>query len=65
MQSAMQLYLFVSGAIFGIVALAHLVRALRNWDVVVGPASIPISVSWVGFVGASILCLWAIRLAAS
>lgn len=63
MQSTVQAYLLVSGVIFGLVALVHIVRAVNGWAFVLGPMTLPVSVSWIGFVVTAILCFWAIRLA--
>jgi len=63
MQGTIQAYLFVSGLLFGLVALIHLARAINSWTFVVGPMSVPVSVSWVGFIVTGVLCFWAIRLA--
>ena len=57
-----QVYLGISAAIFGIVALIHLFRALNNWAFTLGTFSIPISASWIGFVVTAAMCAWAIRL---
>ena len=65
MQGTTQAYLFVSGILFGVVALIHLARAINNWTFVVGPMTIPVAASWVGFIVTGALCLWAIRLATS
>ena len=65
MQGTTQAYLSISGAIFGVVALIHLARAINSWAFVVGPMTIPVFASWVGFVITGILCVWAIRLATS
>ena len=65
LQDSNQIYLVVSAIIFGLVAIIHLVRALNNWAFIVGPVSIPISASWVGFIITAALCLWAVRLVTS
>jgi hypothetical protein len=65
MQATTQTYLIVSAAIFGLVALIHLVRAASGWAFVLGPMTIPISASWIGFLVTAALCFWAIRLATS
>lgn len=62
LQSTASAYLVVSAIVFGVVAVIHLVRALSDWPFVVGPISVPVSVSWAGFAAAAVLCLWAIRL---
>lgn len=65
LQDSNQIYLVVSAIIFGLVAIIHLVRALNNWTFIVGPVSLPISASWVGFIITAALCLWAVRLITS
>ncbi len=59
-----KIYLYVSAAIFGIVALIHIVRALSGWAFQIGTMEVPILESWVGFVITGVLAAWAIRLAA-
>ena len=51
-------YAAVSGLIFAAVAIAHLVRILRGWVVHIGPHSVPMSLSWIGFVIATLLAIW-------
>lgn len=63
MQNSIHLYLLISGTVFGIVALMHLARAISNWTFVIGPITVPLVGSWVGFFGAGALCVWAISLA--
>jgi hypothetical protein len=64
MYSTMQAYLVVSGLIFGLVSIVHLVRAVNGWAFVVGPMELPNAVSWAAFVVTATLCYWAMRLAA-
>jgi len=54
-------YVVVSGVIFGVVAVAHVVRALYEWPVQIGSLNISVWVSWVGVVVAGGLCAWAFR----
>jgi hypothetical protein len=54
-------YAVVSGAIFGVVAVAHAVRALYEWPVQIGSLDISVWVSWVAMVVTGSLCAWAIR----
>ena len=56
-------YLYVSAALFGVVALIHVVRAVAGWTFLVGPLEVPISASWIGFVVTCALAVWAFRLA--
>ena len=60
-----RLYLVVSGVIFGIVAILHLVRLVNGWRFDLGPWSIPMWMSWGGTLLPAILCVWALRLAAT
>ena len=54
-------YRYVSGSIFGVVALAHLVRAVRAVPVQIGDSPIPIWLSWIAVIVAGALSLWAFR----
>ena len=56
-------YLVISGTIFGIVAILHLLRVVNGWAVVVGPWSAPMWISWLGTLLPAVLCVWALRLA--
>ena len=51
-------YALVSSLIFAAVAAAHLLRLLNRWVVQVGPYSVPMSVSWVGLVIATLIGAW-------
>ncbi len=53
------LYLILTGAVFFLVALLHLVRLLNHWPIVVGTWAIPMWLSWVGFPVSSGYCVWA------
>ncbi|KKS80013.1 MAG: hypothetical protein UV54_C0019G0003 [Candidatus Beckwithbacteria bacterium GW2011_GWA2_43_10] len=52
---ASQTYYRVTGVIFGIVALLHLLRLILGWSVNVGPYNIPMWVSYFGLVVAAYL----------
>ena len=56
------LILRISGTIFGIVALLHLLRLFTKVPVVIGCWSMPLWVNYFGFIGAAFLCgfLWKI-----
>ena len=58
----MRPYLQISGALFGIIALAHLVRLFRHWPMDLAGYMVPIWASWLGLVLAGGLCIWALRL---
>lgn len=53
-----KVYVAISSLIFVLVALGHVARLVQQWPVSVGPFSIPMSVSWIGFVVAVVLAIW-------
>jgi len=55
----------VASIIFGIFAIGHLVRLIKQAQVTVGTCSIPMGVSWIALIVAAILCIWLWRLASS
>ena len=57
-------YLLISGVIFGLVAVLHLLRVVNGWSLVVGTWSAPMWASWAGTVVPAVLSVWACRLAA-
>ena len=52
-------YFFISGTIFGMVALAHLLRVVSQVQVHVGDWAFPMWLSWGGFAVAGALWAWA------
>jgi len=54
-----KLYLVVSGTIFLLVGLFHLLRLIYHWPIVVGPKVIPYALSYVGFPAATAYSIWA------
>jgi len=54
-----QIYCLVSGVIFGLVSLLHLLRLLNAWAVQIGPFAIPATLSVSGLVFSALLSLWA------
>ncbi len=58
----MRAYLQISGALFGLIALGHLLRLLRHWPVDLAGNTVPLWASWVGLVLAGGLSVWALRL---
>ena len=58
----MRAYLAVSGSLFGLIALLHLLRLLLHWPAVVAAWTVPLWVSGLGLVIAGSLSLWAFRL---
>jgi hypothetical protein len=58
----MRAYLQISGALFGIIAVAHLLRLVRHWPIDLAGHVVPLWVSWLGLVLAGALSIWALRL---
>ena len=58
----MRAYLRISGALFGLIALAHLLRLFRHWPVDFAGYLVPQWASWLGLLLAGGLSLWAFRL---
>ena len=54
-------YVVVSGVLFGVVAVLHVVRALYQWRVQIGGLDVPVWGSWVGVDVAGTLCIWAFQ----
>jgi hypothetical protein len=52
----------VASIFFGIFAIGHLVRLIKQAQVTVGTLTIPMGVSWVALIIAAILCIWLWRL---
>jgi hypothetical protein len=51
-------YAAVSALIFAVVALVHVVRIIKQWTVRIGSFSVSMSVSWVGFIVATLIAIW-------
>ena len=58
-------YVLVTGAIFGLVAILQVIRALNQWPVHIGTTEIPVWASWIAAVVAGGLCVWAFSSRAS
>jgi hypothetical protein len=52
----------ISGTIFGIVAIIHLLRIVTGVSVMIGGCSLPVWVNWMGLVATIFLCNWLWRL---
>ncbi|MEI7501367.1 MAG: hypothetical protein WCK84_13085 [Bacteroidota bacterium] len=50
--------LLVSGTIFGIVAVLHLLRVVTGVPVVITEWILPIWVNVMGFAGSGLICVW-------
>jgi hypothetical protein len=55
-------YLILSATVFAVVAIAHLIRAIQRWPILVGRWSVPVELSWLAAIVAGALSLWAILL---
>ena len=51
-------YAVISALVFAVVAVAHLIRLVNRWAVQLGPYSVPMSVSWIGLVIATLISVW-------
>jgi len=58
-------YCVVSGVLFSLVALAHLLRIVFGMPVQVDEFDVPMLVSWVGLIVPAGLAFWAFRLSRS
>ena len=58
----MRAYVQISGVLFGVIALAHLVRLFRHWPIDLAGHAVPLWVSWLGLLLAGVLSVWALRL---
>ncbi len=56
-------YCVVSGILFSLVALAHLLRILYGLSVQIEDTVVPMLVSWFGLFVPASLAIWAIRIA--
>jgi hypothetical protein len=59
-----RLYLAISGGIFLLVGVFHLLRLIYHWPIVVGTRAIPFALSYVGFpasIGYAIWACWLLR----
>ena len=55
-------YCVVSGVLFALVALAHLLRIVNDIPVLVDDYDVPMLLSWIGFAVPAGLAFWAFRL---
>ncbi len=57
-----KLYLLISGVIFALIGLFHLLRIMFQWQAMVGAWTIPLIISPIAIVVAAVLTFWAFRL---
>jgi hypothetical protein len=55
-------YCTISGTLFALVALAHLLRIIYGMSVQVDNYAVPMLASWIGLVVPAGLAIWAFRL---
>jgi len=60
--NAQETGLRVASILFGIFAIGHLFRLIKQIPVQVGTQQIPMGLSWVALIIAAILCIWLWRL---
>jgi hypothetical protein len=58
-------YCMISGLLFALVAVGHLLRVVNDWPILVGDMAIPMWLSWFGTVVPAFLAAWAFRIAGS
>jgi len=61
--TSQQTGLRVASVVFGIFAIGHIVRLVKQAQVTVGSTEIPMGVSWVALIVAAVLSIWLWRLA--
>jgi hypothetical protein len=54
-------FCILATAVFGIVAIFHAARIWMGWPVVIGGWSVPMWVSWIGFIVAAVLSFFGFR----
>ncbi|KAA3658558.1 MAG: hypothetical protein DWQ10_10935 [Calditrichaeota bacterium] len=60
---SMKNYTILTGIIFGLVSLMHLLRVILSVDVFIGTWPTPEWISWFGFIGSGFFSFWAFKLA--
>jgi hypothetical protein len=58
----MRTYLGISSALFGVIALGHVLRLAFHWSAEIAGQSVPVWASLVALVAAASLSLWGLRL---
>jgi len=51
-------YLTISATVFGVVAIAHIARAIAQWPLQIGPIAVPVELSWPAAIVAAALSVW-------
>jgi len=55
-------YLLISGVIFGLVCLGHMLRIVFDWPLIIGTLDVPMAVSWMGMIITAGLVVWVIAM---
>ena len=55
----MRTYIQISGVLFGVIALLHIVRLLLDWPAQIAGWDVPLWISWIAIFLAGALCAWA------
>jgi len=58
-----RIFSLVAGAVFGLVALAHVLRIVFGWSVVIQDFAVPVWASWIAVIVAGYLAYEGFRLA--
>jgi hypothetical protein len=53
-------YLLISGVIFSVVFLGHLLRIVFGWPLIIGTYDVPMAISWMGMFLTAGLVVWVI-----
>ena len=56
-----EVYLTVSGIIFGLVSVLHLARAINGWPMVLDTWTVPFGLSWIIAIITGIMCVCAFK----
>jgi membrane protein CcdC involved in cytochrome C biogenesis len=56
-------YCVLSGVLFSLVAIAHLLRIVYSMSIQVDEVAVPMLVSWFGMIVPAALAIWAFRIA--
>jgi lipid-A-disaccharide synthase-like uncharacterized protein len=57
----MRAYIWISGTLFGVVALMHALRLLQGWPIDVAGRAVPIWISAAALLVTGVLSIWAFR----
>ena len=60
--NGMRAYIQISGVVFGVIALLHIVRLFLDWPAQIAGWAVPLWISWIAIFAAGALCIWAFRL---